>query len=1186
MTRLADADARELACREFERPVALEAGAGTGKTRALVARVGTWLLGPGWERAAAELAEERSARGLAPAEDATIAARACEGVAAITFTDAAAAELAGRVDALLGQAAAGDEIEDLDAAPSGVGEDAMRRRGGALLAASSRLRLSTIHGFCHRVLAESPLEAGLHPSFEVDADGEATVRVATGVLLERLRRGDPGLVALLGDGIEPGHLLETLVALAAAGVTPEELRADPFDEATLRPAFDGLVAAIDRILPLAAPARDVGVPSIPKGLDALAALAGNVRDTAPSAAGLRALAEPLDATTEGARKILGSWAKGSFGAKESGAAGLNLDALAVASAEVERRRAALAELDPEGWRRAADALAGPLAEVRARRRAEGIVSFDDLLAKAATLLADRRGVRDRTRRGLRQLLVDEFQDTDRRQCDLVRLLGLEPSSAPAPGLFVVGDPKQSIYGWRSADLAAYEELVASIDAAGGVRARLEVNFRSAPPILDEVERALAPVLVAEPGVQAAFQPLRPSPRRAGDSGFDALGRAPVEYWLSASRSGIEDGAATRSADATAVEARALARDVRELVDAGTARYRDFALLLRARGDLEVFLDELRRSGIPYVVQKDRSYYRRREVVDAAAGVRAILDPDDLLALVAFLRSPFVGVPDAAWRPLWSAGFPAAMIELDGASGLEAVEASIRAAAEALPAGLPKGAAVEDWTASLLSAVAALGVLRAEFRALPAGEWIERLRARLLFEPIAASRFLGRFGLANLERLLADLERRLAEEPDPGRALAELRTAIAGETPAEEARPPELDDDAVSVMTIHAAKGLQFRHVVIAQAHRRGGGPPRSALPTVGVGPPGERRESVLLGLPTPGWRDLEAARRRVADAETARLLYVAATRAIDRLVVCGDWTRRSATRRAPDAAPRFLDLLARRLDDAPDLSTAAPEAHDGHGALWRLADRPPDGDATSGEPTAPGLPRPGLDAVALGERRRKARARRERRRFSAASGVARDGRLASAGAPVDEPSRRRARALGVALHRALELEPLHRHDAAAWRAAVERSLAREPDGETGGGHGLDAALDRLLASTLWRRLAELEPHVVARELPMLVSVDDSESEPDAPTDGWVGTVDLLYRDPEDGAWVVADFKSDALEASEIDAKVATYRPQLELYGRAVRDALGLDEPPRLELWLLHLDRIAPLVPPSGVRQTE
>ena len=116
------------------------------------------------------------------------------------------------------------------------------------------------------------------------------------------------------------------------------------------------------------------------------------------------------------------------------------------------------------------------------------MTFNDLLRGAATLVRSHPEVARRWRRGVRQLLVDEFQDTDHLQCELVAALALGGPADERPGLFLVGDPKQSIYGWRNADLAAYHRFVEQVIAeAGGVRGELAVSFRSAPAVLDAVE---------------------------------------------------------------------------------------------------------------------------------------------------------------------------------------------------------------------------------------------------------------------------------------------------------------------------------------------------------------------------------------------------------------------------------------------------------------------------------------------------------------------------------------------------------------------------------------------------------------------------------------------------------------------------------------------------------------------------
>jgi ATP-dependent helicase/nuclease subunit A len=1177
MSVLGDAEARALALAEFERPVVIEAGAGTGKTRTLVARIGSWLLGPGWERADGELRRERSARGApAPAAD-EVAARAAEGVVAITFTDAAAAEMAHRVGSVLGEVAAGGHARDLEAPPPGLDGVEAARRAARLAGAAGRLRISTIHGFCHRLLAELPLEAGLHPGFRVDAEGELLEELATRTIVERLRAGDERVVALLAGGIDPPALLETVRKLAAAGVRPEEILSDPFGTGALAPLFRDLEHSLAEVGRLAAPLLGARrrVASIAAGLEALDTVRARLAELAPSATGLQALVEVLGEARDAAGKVLDDWARDRFGATEQESLGAGVEALRRAAAALAEAWSALSDLDPELWARASAALRPLLAQLRGRLRAEGVLSFDDLLERAAQLVG-RRGVRARVRRGLRQLLVDEFQDTDRRQCELLRQLVLAgPEDESRPGLFVVGDPQQSIYGWRSADLGAYFDFVAELRAAGASFGRLDVNFRSAPPVLAEVERALAPALTELAGLQASFQPLVACPERARDHGFTAAGRAPVEYWAAWDRDLERAGQPTPAARATELEAAAVAREVRELVDGGHARYRDFAVLLRSRGDLESYLDALRRAGAPYAVQKDRSYYRRREVVDAAAALRAILDPSDLLALVAFLRSPFVGVPDAAWLPLWRAGFPAAMIGLEDEESVARARASVLEAAREEPGAEAAGSPAR-WCPSLLDAVAAIAALRREFRSLPLPVWIERFRSRLLLEPVAAARFLGRFGVANLERFLAQAEERLGGEADPGRALAALRRAVAEVPAAEEARPPESEADAVSVMTIHTAKGLQFRQVYLVQARRQPGGPGRNELPLVDVGPPGPARELCLLGAPTPGWRALRARRAEVAAYEAGRVLYVALTRAQDRLVVSGAWERDDDARAR--GAPSFADLLTARLDPASLPSHDRPRTTDAWGVPWRLVQEVAPAAAgpargAAADPREPAGRAPGADEISAA-RRRSARARVERitehvRRGAAGGAVApRPG----AGASEATVSPLGA-AFGTAVHRVLErLGPELADAAEVARAALEHAPpGLDPE-------RLAAGLARFLDGPLGERRRALLDHELGRELPLVLGGGAGGDE--SATGALVGVIDLLYRDPESGETVIADYKTDELRSeSEAAERVARYAPQLRLYGEAVRSALGLARPPRLELWLLALDRVE-VVPPA------
>ncbi|MBV8199524.1 MAG: UvrD-helicase domain-containing protein, partial [Acidobacteria bacterium] len=344
------------------------------------------------------------------------------------------------------------------------------------------------------------------------------------------------------------------------------------------------------------------------------------------------------------RKHLKDWRGGRLGSRGEQAA------FSAVCGELATRAGALLllldhveALDPERLRDGRLALAPLLGAVEEEMRRRGVATFDALLTGARELLARHPEVRSRLRRSLDQLLVDEFQDTDATQCEVLAWVVFDGPAAERPGLFLVGDPKQSIYGWRSADLRAYDAFLARMRAAGGEVLPLVENFRSLPEVLDEVARAVGPVMRGRAGVQPPFAPLVPCERRRGDGGRAAAargeGRAAVEHWVSWLPEAPAAVTAAGTAAAAALEAEAIAADLRELHDRQGLPWREAAILLRSTGDLEVYLDALRRAAIPFAVGRDKQYYRRREVVEAAALVRAALDPGDQLALVTVLRSP-------------------------------------------------------------------------------------------------------------------------------------------------------------------------------------------------------------------------------------------------------------------------------------------------------------------------------------------------------------------------------------------------------------------------------------------------------------------------------------------------------------------------------------------------------------------
>jgi ATP-dependent helicase/nuclease subunit A len=896
-----DAEARQLAQVEFDRPLVLEAGAGTGKTATLVARVVAWTVGPGWERhARPDVGSDAIARTVA------------ERVVAITFTEAAAAEMAARVGQALLVVEQGGVPVGMDA---GVIPDAAPMRARALLSNLDRLGVRTIHAFCRRLLSQAPFQAGLHPSFDVDADGGRVDAEVRRVIDEHLGAAyglgaDAPALRLAADGFGPDALLEALGVLVESGVDPSCLQADFFPADEIRAATAQLQAGLTRLVALTPPLHSLerSAKALYRAVLAVEGLESEgVADGTFDIAALDKLAERCRDLLDNHGKALGAWANGDPGKRATEKLADNLDAFAREAAVVLGVLRRIGGLRPTRLVAAAQVLHPMLVEVRRRLRAAGVQTFAALLRDAADLLDSHPALTARVRGGMDQLLVDEFQDTDRLQCRIVGALAL--GGDVRPGLFLVGDPKQSIYGWRNADLRAYDGFVERVRIAGGCSRPLVVNFRSAPPILDEVARLVAPVMVPRPGRQPSFQPLLPSPRNVGASGFAQGPWAPVEHWTCWGRDSDGQPQALNAKDAVEIEAAAVGRDIAALHHDAGVPWSHFGILLRSTTQLEPLLQALREQGVPYLVSRDRSYYQRREILDAAAWVRAVLDPLDTLALVTWLRSPSVGVPDAALLPLWRSELPRLLARLYTPEDLDAALAAADEAVTSFPADVPGIERIAGWPAALRRGLAALFDARQSWERDPSDRFVDVLRGALLSDATEAARFLGAFRLANLDRFFHQLGLSLADPRGGGAqaVLRLLREQVATGAGAEEARPDQEGLAAVAILSIHKAKGLDFTHTYLLQTHRGGRG---NQPPAVQVIEGDAGVELVLLGAATWGFATEHQEQNEVESFERVRLLYVALTRARERLVISGGWTPGSTV--APEDAQSLLALMRHR----------------------------------------------------------------------------------------------------------------------------------------------------------------------------------------------------------------------------------------------------------------------------------
>ena len=613
-----DQDVRDRVTADLGTTFLLEAGAGTGKTRVLVDRYVSCVLDP--------------ARGTGDVRT----------VAAITFTEKAAGELRQRIreefERLAGQSAG-------DAARAAVIEGALDALDDA--------PISTIHGFAGRLLREFPVEAGVDPAFEqLDALGSDLERDRLWEeWLTELAAGDPavgttrrGLSRLLRAGVR----LEWLRTLAAGpkGVFGERYDLDPepaaLPEPDLRAVLPDLAASLDRLESYCGVAcsnlGDKGCVAAMALIDAGRALVERPpSDTDQLAAALFALPAKLTPTAPGGAK--GNWSP-SHGGKDEMQTRYR-DAVAEVLAAREAYAAFLTTL--------AVAVADAFSRwAGATQLALGRLDFTDLLGCLRDLLTRDRDARAALQARFRYLLVDEFQDTDPLQAEIVFLLcEREPVARDwrdvvlEPGkLFVVGDPKQSIYRFRRADIGMYDQvrrLVSGQPDGAGALEVIRQNFRTTPAVVQWVNNVFADVFDEdqEEGRQPGYQWVEP---------FRPEAEGPRVSVLLGDDFGTAAGAAeaARQAEARALAAQLLAmhgeeRDrwtVQDRTIAGDGeswrppRWGDVALLFRATTGLETYEQAFREAGVPYRVDGGKAYLLGAERPTTRLCLRAVDDLSD------------------------------------------------------------------------------------------------------------------------------------------------------------------------------------------------------------------------------------------------------------------------------------------------------------------------------------------------------------------------------------------------------------------------------------------------------------------------------------------------------------------------------------------------------------------------------
>jgi ATP-dependent exoDNAse (exonuclease V) beta subunit len=958
---LTDPEARELIATALDRTLIVEAAAGTGKTTALVGRI------------VRMIAEGKADVG---------------GIVAVTFTEKAAGELKLRLR------------ERLDNARVAAGPGAEERtRLDRALTQLEEAHVGTIHAFCADLLRERPVEAGVDPLFEVLTE--------------------PASARLFDDAF--GRWLQEVLADPPEGVR----------RALRRSAFGGEDGPVDRLRKAAwdlAQWRDFTAPwtrsPLPRDaeVDSLVALlheaAALTRDPASKNDPLFSGTEPVRRLSDdiGLQQAFGDPGASDYDGWEAGLVDLSRDRTLANLKQgrgasyrqgVPRDRVTTAltglraRLDQ--FRMDADAdlaallqqeLRGALQRYEEMKAKAGALDFLDLLLVARNLVRDNGHVRRGFQQRFKRIFVDEFQDTDPLQAEILLLLAADDpdqtdwrKAKPIEGrLFLVGDPKQSIYRFRRADVAIYREVCRRAQEWGATLVHLTTSFRGVPEIQSFVNAAFAPVMTGDDlTLQAEYVPLAPHrPALDGQPAIVALpvpqpyarryvtGRA-IEQSLPGAVGALVDWIVNQSRWKVTERSGGAPVDV-------SAKH--ICLLFRRFVSWEAdvtrpYVEALEARGIAHVLVGGKTFHEREEVDGLRAALTAIEWPDDELSVFATLRGPFFAIGDEElleWAHRFGHDSGGRFIRgsfhpfrvpavFDGDSRLRSRDPDGTSARQA-PGRSPISNDASAELQRLRPIADALRLLRRLHRHRNYVQSDDTAQARglsertsggvsgTLQELLAETRAHVGFALrTGGEQALANVLHiaELARQYEVGGGISfrgfveELR--MAAETAhASEAPILEEDSDGVRMMTVHKAKGLEFPIVILADV-------------TCKLSRPDAGRwidaTGSLCALKLGGWAptDLlvhgyeEAARDK---AEGARLAYVAATRARDVLVVpvVGDEVYEGGW--LDPLMPAVYPPESARRDPAP--APGCPEFPSRDSVMNR-----PDGDPAGPRTVAPGL---------------------------------------------------------------------------------------------------------------------------------------------------------------------------------------------------------------------------------------
>lgn len=798
--------------------VSVSAGAGSGKTRVLVERFIN-ILAQGLKN---------PQRAVQPKE-----------ILAITFTRKAAAEMKERIRKRL------YELEKEDALNKTFWQE--QRQG------FDQARISTIHGFCNGILKENPVEAELDPAFNVAEEND---------MHEFL---EDSVTSFIKKALaEANAAVQTLVrAYGVAGFKAQLMAIQPKADEVL--AFGDLAAAYE-INENIVTEKQIEFISL---LDELMAYSEKYPELKELEENYQLIKDAVGTFQSAeSQEILNKYITGMKPGNKKYKT-VAAEAKACVAAIIQTIIDAQAKELAAAWQ---EVIAACAEFIKARQAEQNLIGFDDLEVLALKLLQGSPDIRRKYQQNFKYIMVDEFQDTNERQREIVYLLCGDDKERLAGGkLFVVGDPKQSIYRFRGADVNVFARVRRDIGAGGGSNLVLDDNFRTVDKILDLCNETFPDLLGLDETKDVFFEALKPN-RTA-----ELLPELLV----------VMHDAQTSQLDPKQAEACVVAQKINALHSEGVP-YGDMVILLRALTSAAVYESTLKAAGIPCSVLDGKGFYARQEIIDFVNLLTVCADSRRDLELAGVLRSPYFAVDDETLTALFF------KMQDDGAESLWQLLQN-----RSLPAYLSEGTKTQ-----LAYCAEALQNIYSASLALPLADLLEYIKNTLNLNAVLAAQPGGEEQLANLKKLFSLAGDFCLRTQGGLREYLENIRKLRANNAREAAALLESGQQAVTIMTIHKSKGLEFPVVILPglDAGVKKNSASINFDKNIGLGIKaninGELKESSVFA-------QIKTLDAELENAEKQRQFYVAMTRAKDRLIMSGVT---KVTKTAPKTVSWFKKL--------------------------------------------------------------------------------------------------------------------------------------------------------------------------------------------------------------------------------------------------------------------------------------